>query len=109
MAPRRQLTPDDLERLEGIVTDFVTASRTMLENDHKKIDLVYDFLFLGRPDAEPPVAPFVSQVQSSLANHRKDIDGIQQIGSRVIWSFVGLAIGGLGWFIGTTLLHIFSK
>lgn len=94
--------------MEKIVNDFVDSSRTMLENDHKKIDLVYDFLFLGQPTADPPVAPFVAQVQNSLSSHSSQINRIQSIASRLLWLVVGAALTGATWFIGTTIVHILS-
>lgn len=106
MAPKKPITSDDLERLEHTVDVFVEASKTLLEQDHKKIDLVYDFLFLGQPNADPPVAPFVSMVQAALTSNRNEINSIKSVAGKLIWSVIGLVIGGAGWFIGTTLSHI---
>lgn len=106
MAPRKQPRADDLDRLESLVSEFVGTSKTMLEADHRKIDIVYDFLFLGQPQADPPVPPFVSMVQSSLTSHKNQLNTINSIAGKLIWSLVGLLVGGVGWFIGSTLLHI---
>jgi hypothetical protein len=97
---------DDLDRLEELVSEFVSTSKDMLKQDHEKVNLVYDFLFLGQPQAEPPVPPFVAQVQNSLINQSKEIDGIKSVAGKLIWSLVGLAIGGAGWFVLTTITHI---
>lgn len=104
--PTKRISTPTLERLENTVNEFVKASQTLLESDHKKIDLVYDFLFVGQPAADPPVQPFVSMVQAALISNRKDVDTINSWAGKIAWSVIGLLIGGAGWFIGTTLTHI---
>jgi hypothetical protein len=105
----RQRKAEDIDRLESIVEDFIKSSRDLLTEDHKKIDMVYEFLFLGQPQADPPVQPFVAQVQTALTGHGRDIDSMKTAASRLLWLIVGLVIGGAGWFFTTTIAHVFGK
>ncbi len=106
---KTEVTSPDLDRLENIVTTFTGKVEQMLEEDHKKTALVYDFLFVGQPQADPPVQPFVSQVQASLSSQEKQLNSMKSVASKFIWLVLGVLVGGAGWFVTTTLGHIFAK
>lgn len=105
---KTEVVSPDLDRLEALVTEFTSKADKMLEEDHKKVELVYDFMFLGQPQADPPVLPFVAQVQNSLSSHERSINSIRSAASRVFWIIVGLLMGGAFWFIGQTLTHLLA-
>lgn len=110
---RTEVISPDLERLESLVAVFTEKAEKMMVDDHKKIDLVYDFLFLGQPSADPPVPPFVSMVHASLNSHGDELKKIRAIGSRLLWSAAGtlggLLLSGVIWFISQTLPLLLNK
>lgn len=94
---KQHSTEQELTRLSVLVSEFTSTAKGMIESNQSivmsnqaKIDLVYDFLFVGKPHESPPVPSFVSLVQRNA----EDINSFKGSLSKLIWILVGLAVTG---------------
>jgi hypothetical protein len=86
-----------------LISDFISATQGLVEADHKKVDFVYEFLFIGKPDANPPVPPFIVSMQKNT----DDISEFKGALSKLVWAIVGLIITGISLFTVTVYNHVY--
>lgn len=79
-------------QLETLIYQFTKSATDLIESDHKKVDLMYEFLFVGRPNDNPPLMPFVSIMQRNT----DDIRSFKKAMNKAIWISVGLLLTALG-------------
>jgi hypothetical protein len=103
MPPKRISPSTELDRLENIVTQFIVSAKNLVESDHEKVALMYDFLFVGKPDAAPPVLPFVSLMQRNTDH----IDSFKRGFNKIIWMGIGLLLTAAGIFTVAVYNHVF--
>jgi len=101
---------DGIDRLEHLVEQFtksasqlMESNQQMIKTDHEKVDLMYDFLFVGKPDASPPVNPFVTTVQRNV----EDVSDFKRSITRIIWMIVAMLITAGGAFGLAVYNHVF--
>ena len=100
----------ELSRLESLVENFVKSTKELVESntalvksDHEKLDMVYEFLFVGRPRHEPPVPPFVEIVRRNVEDVKDFRNGLK----RLAWMMVGILLAALGAFTIAIYNHVF--
>lgn len=94
----------EISKLETLVADFTQSAKTLVESDHEKTALMYDFLFVGKPDASPPVLPFVALMQRNT----EDIITFKKSVNRFTWILIGILVSAAGVFTLAVYNHVFS-
>jgi hypothetical protein len=95
-----------IESQSKLITDFTTATQGLVQAvqaDREKINFVYDFLFIGKPEANPPVPPFVVSMQRNT----EDIDDFKKVAGRLLWAMVGLILTGISLFTVAVYNHVY--
>lgn len=102
--PKTKSHLSEINRMETLVSDFVQSAKTLVESDHEKVALMYDFLFVGKPNESPPVLPFAALMQRNT----EDISSFRKSVNRFAWILVSLLVSAVGIFTLAVYNHVFA-